>query len=53
MVKLEGVLDKISNLEKAVNTIQASISSFNEKVKKDGKDDRSDRSWVDVDECRY
>ena len=34
MVKLEGVLDKISNLEKAVNTIQASMSSFNEKVKK-------------------
>ena len=31
---MEGVLGHITNLEKAVNSIQANISSFNEKVKK-------------------
>ena len=34
MEKMEGVLGHITNLEKAVNSIQANISSFNEKVKK-------------------
>ena len=30
--KMEGVLDQISNLEKAVNNIQADLSFYNEKV---------------------
>ena len=34
MEKMEGVLGHITNLEKAVNSIQANMSSFNEKVKK-------------------
>ena len=34
MEKMEGVLGHITNLGKAVNSIQANMSSFNEKVKR-------------------